>query len=277
MPYLWEQDSLFHPSVSAAMIHPTALISPHATLAADVEVGPYAIIEDAVQVGAGCRILGHAQLLAGVILGENNLVDRGAILGGDPQSLQFDRRTLSGVRVGNHNHFREFVTVHRSTHPGGETRIGDGNFFMAGSHVGHDAGIGNDNVIANAVLLAGHVTLGNRCFLGGGSVYHQFIRVGDLAMSQGNSSFSSDIPPYCIGHEVNLLAGLNVIGLRRAGVDSRSRLELKRVYRGVYQHPLGPVKAAAILLESVDTPEAAAFLKFLATPGPKGLSTPGSR
>lgn len=258
------------------MIHPTALIAPTAVLASGVEAGPYAIIEDGVVLGPGCRILAHAQVLQGTVMGPDNTVDRGAIIGGDPQSIGFDRTTSSGVRIGSGNIFREHVTVHRSAKAGGETVIGDRNFLMAHCHVGHDSVMGDGNIIANAVLIAGHVTLGNRCFLGGSSVYHQFIRVGDLAMVQGNSSFSNDLPPFCIGHEVNLLAGLNVIGLRRAGLDNAARLELKRLYRAVYQHPLGPLKAAASLLEETDSATGREFLSFIAAAGSKGLCTPGA-
>ena len=258
------------------MIHPTALISPTAILAENVEVGPYAIIEDGVIIGPGCRILSHAQVLTGVVMGAANTVDRAAILGGDPQSLSFDRSTRSGVRIGEGNTFREHVTVHRSTLPGGTTFIGNRNFLMAHCHVGHDSTLGDENVIANAVLIAGHVTVGDRCFLGGSSVYHQLIRVGDQSMVQGNSAFSADVPPYCIGHETNLLAGLNVVGLRRAGLDSAARLELKRLYREVFHHPLGPVKSAAALLTGITSPSGHHFLEFIAHPGRKGLSTPGA-
>lgn len=255
--------------------HPTALIAPTARLAEDVEVGPYAIIEDHVELGSGCKVLPHAQILTGVIMGTHNTIDRGAIIGGNPQSLSFDPATPSGVRIGNHNTFREHVTIHRSTRPGGETLIGDHNFLMAHSHLGHDSTVGNHNVIANAVLIAGHVTVGNRCFLGGSSVYHQFIRIGDLAMVQGNSALSADLPPYCIAHETNLLAGLNVVGLRRAGIDSPARLELKRLYRLLFQHPLGPVKAAALLRVDAISETAITLLEFIAATGSKGLATPG--
>jgi len=258
------------------MIHPTALIAPTATLAPGIEVGPYAIVGDGVEIGEGCRILAHAQILTGVVMGAQNTVDRGAVIGGDPQSLTFDPAIRSGVRIGTGNTFREHVTVHRSTAPGGATLIGDHNFLMAGCHLGHDSVLGSQNVIANAVLIAGHVTIGNRCFLGGGSVYHQFIRLGDSVMVQGNSAFSADLPPYSIGHEINLLAGLNIVGLRRAGLDSAARQELKRLYREVFSHPSGPVKSAILLLEETTSESGRRFLEFLAAPGAKGLSTPGA-
>ena len=258
------------------MRHPTALIDASAVLAPDVEVGPYAIIEAGVVLGEGCRLHAHAQILTGVVMGAGNIVHAGAILGGDPQSLTFDSTIPSGVGIGEGNTFREHVTVHRSTQPSGETRIGNNNFLMAGCHIGHDSLLGDHNVIANAVLVAGHVTIGSRCFLGGGSVYHQFIRLGDLVMVQGNSAFSTDVPPYTIGHGINLLAGLNIIGLRRAGLDSAARQELKRLYREVFAHPLGPVKSAVLLLADTTSASGRCFLEFIANPGSKGLSTPGA-
>ncbi len=230
------------------MIHPTAIIAPTAELAPDVDVGPYAIIEDRVIMGPGCRIAAHAQVLRDVVMGSGNVVDRGAVIGGDPQSLSFDTALPSGVRIGDGNVFREHVTVHRSATEKGATVIGGHNFFMAGCHLGHDSVAGDHNVLANHVLVAGHVTIGSRCFLGGASVFHQFIRIGDLAMVQGHSGFSKDIPPFCTGYRINRVEGLNVVGLRRAGFDSAARLELKRAWAAAYLSVLGPVKGAAAAL-----------------------------
>ncbi len=260
------------------MIHPTAIISPSAVLASDVDIGPYAIVEGGVLIGSGCRIAAHAQVLRGVTMGSGNVVDRGAIIGGDPQSLSFDTALPSGVRIGDRNVFREHVTVHRSAAANGATVIGSDNFLMAGCHLGHDAAAGDHNVLANHVLIAGHVTIGDRCFLGGGSVFHQFIRIGDLAMVQGNSGFSKDIPPFCIGCQINRVEGLNVVGLRRAGVDSAARLELKRAWAATYLSVLGPVKGAAAALNDAQWSVAALkFLGFIADSGPKGVGCPNRR
>lgn len=257
------------------MIHPTAIIAPTAILAPEVEAGPYAIIEDGVEIGQGCRILAHAQVLRGVKMGAGNIVDRGAIIGGNPQSLAFDTTRLSGVRIGDGNTFREHVTVHRSATINGETVIGSHNFFMAGCHLGHDVVLGDHNVLANLVLIAGHVTMGSRCFLGGASVFHQFIRIGDLAMVQGKSGFSQDIPPFCTGYRENRVEGLNIVGLRRAGFDSAARLDLKRAWAAAYHSVLGPVRGAAAALESGSWTEASqSLLQFIAAPGPKGVAGP---
>jgi UDP-N-acetylglucosamine acyltransferase len=258
-----------------SMIHSSALVSPSARLAPGVTVGPFAIVEDSVEIGEGSRIGAHAQVLSGVRMGARNVVDRGAVIGGDPQSLSFDRTVLSGVTIGDDNTFREHVTVHRSTRPNSATVIGCHNFIMATAHVGHDAVIGDHNVIANGVLIAGHVTIGSRCFFGGGAGIHQFIRIGDFAMVQGNGSVSQDVPPYCILSGLNEIDGINVIGLRRAGFDNAGRLEIKRAWSAAYQSSLGPVKGAAAALESGSWSDAAQLLLgFIAATGSKGIACP---
>lgn len=263
---------------SSDFIHPTALVSPLAAVAAGVEIGPFAIVEEDVSIGPGCRIAAHAHILRGVAMGPDNFVDRGAVIGGDPQSLGFDRSTPSGVRIGASNVFREHVTIHRSAQNGGTTVIGDHNFLMAGVHLGHDSVLGDYNVLANNVLVAGHVTVGSRCFLGGGAGVHQFIRIGDFAMIQGNSAISQDIPPYCTASDINVVDGINVVGLRRAGFDSAARLEIKRAWNTAYKSHSGPVRGAAQALEGGEWSEAAqALLRFMAAGGKKGIACPRRR
>jgi len=252
--------------------HPSALVSEHADLADDVEVGPFAIIEDGVTLGAGCRIESHAKICSGVTMGPGNSVGHGAVIGGDPQDLSFDPSTKTGVLIGEGNTFREHVTVNRSTQEGRNTIIGNRNFLMAVSHLGHDVQVGNDNVISNNVMVAGHCKLGNRIFLGGGAAIHQFISIGDFAMVQGNAGMTRDIPPYCIVHQINLLSGLNVIGLRRGGFTVEERTEIKKVYhlllasKNTRAEALAKVnghewsEAARVLIEAVRNPSSKGIL-----------------
>lgn len=149
--------------------------------------------------------------------------------------------------------------------------VGDDNYFMVGSHVGHDSEIGDQNIIANAVLIAGHVKIGNRIFMGGASVFHQFIRVGDYAMTQGNSGFSKDIPPYLIGCGVNLVSGINVIGLRRAGFDSATRLEIKRAFELLFRGGKNISQAVAEARESTWGEAAEKLVGFVESRGDKGV------
>ncbi len=259
------------------MIHPTAIIEKGAKLDDTVEVGAYAIISGATKIDSGCRIGAHAQLCGNLEIGKNNRIGPAAIIGGDPQDLTFDRNLESGVRIGSGNDLREQVTVHRSASDGGWTEIGNNNCLMAGSHVGHDVTIGNQNVIANNCLLAGHVCIANHTFLGGGAGFHQFIKVGELSITQGNSAISKDIPPYCIASQLNNLAGLNVVGMRRAGIDQETRSEIKRAYLEAFRSSL-PLGLALKKIQEQSWGEAARhFIDALANPSRKGICFPRTK
>jgi len=252
-------------------IHPTAIVPPSAKLGSEVSIGPYAIVEDGVEIGDRCVIEGAAQLRAGTVLGADCFVGAGAIIGSDPQFHGFDRRIRSGVRIGAGNVLREHVTVHRSIHEGGETRLGDGNFLMAGAHVGHDDLGGDRNTLANNALLGGHVEVGNHCFFGGGSAFHQFVRVGDHVMTQGHGGFSLDLPPYVIGADINFVIGINSVGLRRAGFSGEERQQVKAAFREVFH---GGKTLKAILEEASArelSPVLERFYGFLRSPSKKGL------
>jgi len=253
------------------MIHPTAIIAPEAKLGDGVEVGAYAIIDADVEIGDRCRILPQAQILRGCRLGQENTIGRGAILGGDPQDLSFESATSSQLILGKGNTIREHVTLHRSATAGQATIIGDENFLMVGAHIGHDSKIGDRNVLANNCLLAGHVEVGSNCFLGGGSGYHQFLRVGDYVMAQGNGSFSKDLPPFTTAALYNQIVGLNSIGLRRAGYSTEERRELKQLFTLFFRS--GSNRATA--LESVTDQNwgapAKKLIEFLGGASTKGV------
>lgn len=254
-------------------IHPQAIVSPGAKLAADVEVGPFAIIEDRVTIGPGSRVASQAKICAGVTMGSKNLVDHGAVIGGDPQDLSFDPATNSGVLIGDGNTFREYVTINRSTQTNGNTLIGDRNFLMTVSHLGHDVSIGNDNILANNVMIAGHCQLGSKIFLGGGSAIHQFIHIGDFAMTQGNCGMTRDVPPYCIVHKINELSGLNAIGLKRAGFSPAERKEIKLAYSLVLNSKLSRIEALAEADQHTWSPCAAKLIEAVRNPSSKGILT----
>ncbi len=189
-----------------------------------------------------------------------------AVVGGDPQDLGFDAATPSGVRIGARSVIREHVTVSRATRTGGFTEIGADCFLMAGCHVAHDCRIGDRVVIANAVLLAGHVLVGDRAFLGGGAVIHQFCRLGEGVMIGGGARISRDIPPFTLATERNTLIGLNVVGLRRRGIDRKTFGDIKRAFRAL-DRPVGDLRAlaaAALQTGEFTSPEARAYLEFFA-------------
>ena len=264
------------PAFSMSMtIHPTAVVSPEAELAEDVEIGPFAVIDGGVKLAAGVKVGGHAWLTGDTSVGEGCSVGWGSVIGAKPQDLGFDPAINSGVRIGPRNAIREYVTIHRSSKPGGYTTLGEGNYLMTGAHLGHDSQVGDGNVIANNVLFGGHVLLGNRAFLGGGSVYHQFVHIGDLAMVQGNAGASQDVPPYCVVHGINHLAGLNTVGLRRAGFDAATRTEIKQLFALLFRSELPLGKALEEAAAMPWSPAAMVLLDAVAKPSRKGVIARG--
>ncbi|MBI3297688.1 MAG: acyl-ACP--UDP-N-acetylglucosamine O-acyltransferase [Elusimicrobia bacterium] len=248
-----------------AKIHPAAVVDPSAVLAADVEVGAGCIVEAGVSVGAGTVLRPHAVLRRGTSLGKGNFVDSFAVLGGDPQDLSFDRNTETFVKIGDGNTFREGVTVSRATKPGGATVIGDKTYWMASSHAGHDAAVGDGVIIVNAVLLAGHAVVGERAILSGGTLVHQFCWVGEMVMTQGKAGIGMHVPPFVMVAEVNQVIGLNLVGLRRnPAMTDEDRRQIKQAFALTYRSGLPRGKA----LEEMDAckdwgPAAGRFRDFV--------------
>ena len=216
------------------MIHPTAIIHPKAKLDATVRVGPYAVIDEGVELGADCVVGPHVYLTGLTTAGASNRFHAGCVIGDAPQDLKYkDEPTC--LRIGDHNVFREHVTVHRSTKSDAETVIGSHNFFMANSHVAHNCAVGDHVILANGALLGGHAVVQDRAFISGNGLVHQFTRVGTLALMQGGAAISQDLPPFTIAQRENEICGMNVVGLRRAGFTAEQRLELKRLYHLLFR------------------------------------------
>src|SRR5262245_12494919 len=170
--------------MSAASVHPTAVVADTARLGAGVCVGPYAVIEPGAELGDGCQIRAHAVVKSYTRLGPCNVVHEHAVLGGEPQHLRY-REAPTRLEVGAENVIREGVTIHRALEPTGATRVGSRCLLMAYAHVAHDCRLGDGVVLANNVTLAGHVEVGDGAFLSGGAGVHQFTRVVRLAMVGG--------------------------------------------------------------------------------------------
>jgi len=255
-------------------IHPTAIVDPQAELGEDVEIGPLAIVEAGVRVGARCVIRGHAQLVGRVTLGEACEIGHGAVVGADPQDLSFDRRIVSGVVIGSGNLIREHVTIHRSTREGGNTILGERNLLMVGCHLGHDVEIGSSNILANGTMFGGHVQKGTGAFFGGGTGVHQFVRLGDRCMAQGHASISQDVPPFVLVADTNRVCGLNVVGMRRAGLTAEARANVKEAFHRIYQAKLTLQDALESTLSGTWVPEALTFLDFFRIPSKRGICHP---
>lgn len=214
----------------SARIHPTAVISAEAELADDVVVGPFAVIEGAVKIGPGCVLRPHVHLCGPLTMGAGNQVFGGAVLGERPQHMKYNDEPTR-TEIGDHNIFREHVTVHRGTTHSWATRIGSHNFFMAHSHVAHDCQIGSRCVMANGALLGGHCIIHDGAFLSGNAALHQFCIVGRLAMLGGGSINTKDVPPFVIQQGINCLMGVNVVGMRRAGLSNEQITAVRRAFR----------------------------------------------
>jgi UDP-N-acetylglucosamine acyltransferase len=252
-------------------IHHTAIVDPETKLGVNIEIGANVVIDGCVEIGDYSRIESHVVIEGDVRIGANNVIGHAAIIGTPPQDLSFSSDRKTSVQIGSDNVIRELCTIHRGSPDGSVTKIGDKNFLMTGAHVGHNCEIGNNVIIANNCLLGGHVRVADGAFLGGGCVFHQNISIGRLAITQGASAFSKDIPPFVIAAERNYVFGLNVIGLRRAGFSAQERDEIKAVFKLIYASGMN-VSTALEKSKTITFGKAAReFLDFVANANKRGL------
>jgi UDP-N-acetylglucosamine acyltransferase len=222
-----------------AQIHSTALVDPKAELAADVSVGPYAVIGPGVRIGEGSSIGAHCVIEGQTTIGRNNRIFQFCSLGAAPQDKKYAGEPTQLV-IGDGNTIREFCTFNTGTvQDAGVTRIGDDNWIMAYVHVAHDCLLGSHIILANAVQLAGHVHLGDWVFLGGLSGVHQFVRVGPHAMTGFQTRLSQDLPPFvtAAGNPAEA-QGINQEGLRRRGYTPERIAVVKQMHRTLYRKGL---------------------------------------
>jgi len=251
--------------VAASRIHATAVIAEGASLHPSVSVGAYAVIGPEVVIGEGSEIMAHAVVSGRTHMGKANRVFTGAVIGMDPQDLKYAGEK-SRLEIGDSNTFREFVTCHPGTGDGGVTRIGDRNLLMVGVHVAHDCRVGNDVVISNSVGLAGHVEIADHVVVGGITGFHQYVRVGRLAMVGGGLRIVADIPPFCLvdGNPAYVTA-LNRVGLKRSELDEATQKRLAAAFRILFRRKL-PIQSAvaALKTELGDAPPVAELVSFIA-------------
>ncbi len=218
-------------------IHPTALVHPKAELGLEVSVGPYTIIGEHVKIGRGTHVMSHVYLDGWTEIGERCRVFPYASIGAPPQHLLY-KGEPTRVVIGNDNILREYVTVHRGTVAGGGiTKIGQQNLLMAYAHVAHDCELGNQVIMANAAMLAGHITVGDHAIIGGLVGVHQYVRIGPFVMIGACSAVGQDVPPFmrAAGGYRAKLYGLNSVGLRRQGFAQERIAALKRAYEVLFR------------------------------------------
>jgi UDP-N-acetylglucosamine acyltransferase len=237
-----------------ARIHPSAIVDTGAELAADVEVGPYAVIGPQVVLGEGTTVGPHAVIEGPTRIGRHNRIHAHATLGGAPQDKKY-RGEPTRLEVGDGNTFRECVTVNRGTvQDGGVTRIGRDNWVMAYVHIAHDCLVGDHTILANTTNLAGHVQIGDWVILGGCSQVHQFCKIGAHAMTGVSTVVLHDIPPFVMASGNTAQAhGMNTEGLRRRGFSAPSLAALRQAYKTLYRSGLTLQQAREALSEQVRT------------------------
>jgi UDP-N-acetylglucosamine acyltransferase len=248
-----------------ATIHPAALVSPHAVLAEDVEVGAHALIGEGVEIGARTRIGPHAVIQGPTRMGSDNVVFQFASVGSAPQDKKY-RGEPTRLEIGDRNVIRECVTLNRGTAKDeGVTRIGSDNLFMAYAHVAHDCVVGNQCVLANNGTLGGHVHLGDWVIMGGLSAVHQFCKVGAHAFIANNAAVTRDVPPYvmAVGQPASAHS-VNAEGLKRRGFTTDQIRNIRNAFRVLYRSGLKLVDATRELETlAKEQPEIQAIVEFL--------------
>ena len=248
------------PDAIKTKIHPTAIVDPKAEIGEGVEIGPFCIVEAGTQIGAGSTLESNVIIKRGTTLGTNCRLMPHVILGGEPQDLKF-KGEESFVKIGNNNILREMVTIHRATGEGQATVLGDDNLLMAYVHFGHNCVVGNGNMISNSTGVSGHVTIEDRCVVGGFVGIHQFVHIGKMAIVGGLSKVVQDVPPFCMADgRPSKIHGLNVRGLRRNGVDQEQRNQISKAFKLLYRSELNTSQALERIREEVPDSETLDYL-----------------
>ena len=244
-------------------IHPTTVLGKNVQIGKDTVVEAHVIIEDGVNIGAYNRIRAGAYLCSGTEIGDHNDIHMHAVIGHAPQDLAYQNQPTRTV-IGNHNQIREFATLHRGTKPGTATVIGDHNYIMAYCHLAHNVTLGHKVIMVNQASLTGYCEVEDGAFLSGMTGFHQFTRIGRLAMVSALSAVNKDIPPYFVcGGRPGVIVGINSVGLRRAGVSAEVRQEIKQAFRLLYRSGLNTAQALEAIKRDLKSEEVQHLVKFI--------------
>ncbi len=245
-------------------VHPSATVDPQAVLGEGVEIGPHCIVGPGVTLGDRCRLHGHVVISGPTTIGTDNEFYPFACIGQRSQDLKYEQEPTY-LEIGARNTFREFVTVHRATAPGGVTRVGNGGNFLSYSHIAHDCIVGDDVVFSNNGTLAGHVEVGDRATVGGLTAIHQFCRIGRLAISGGCSKIVQDVPPFMMvdGNPAHV-RHINQVGMERAGFTKETIRTIKDAFRILYRSDLNTGQALTRLADEFgEQPEIKQLIEFV--------------
>jgi UDP-N-acetylglucosamine acyltransferase len=254
--------------MSASQVHEQAIVAASAKVGAGVRVGAYAVIGENVELGEGCVLHSHAMVQGPSKIGRNNVFHPFCSVGGDPQDFRF-RGEKTELEVGDGNTFREYVTVSRGTvGGGGKTTIGNENFFLASSHVGHDCHVGSHTLFVNGATLAGHVTVEDYATIGFQSPVHQFCRVGRYAYVGASTVITQDVPPFSrvVTERDTKTYGVNTIGLERKGFSEERLKVLQRAFRLLLRSKMNTTQALAEMRKSLsDSDDVRELIRFIET------------
>lgn len=252
-------------------IHASAIIDSKAQIDSSVDVGPYCVIDANVRVAAGCRLFHGVYLTGWTEIGEGCVLHPGVIVGHVPQDTDY-RGERTGCRVGARTILREYVTIHRASGEGNETVVGTDCFLLGGSHLAHNCSVGNHVTLVNQVLLAGHVHVADRVTMGGGAMVHQFVRIGELSMIAGQARVRQDVPPFALIDSVGDVAGLNRVGMRRAGFSRENVRAVREAYRTLYATGESPGALVPRLEATVGDGPERRVLDFMKHDSKRGLA-----
>lgn len=253
------------------MIHPSAVVDPDAKIGENVEIGPFVTIEKDVVIGDGTKIMSGAVICSGTRMGKNNRIFPHAVIGMVPQDLKF-KGEYTTCEIGDNNSIREFVTINRGTASKGKTVVGSNNLLMAYVHLGHDCVFGSNIIVSNACQFAGEVEVMDCAVVGGGSLVHQFTRIGSYTMIQGGTRLGKDVPPYVmVGREPASFEGLNLVGLKRRGFGSDQIREVQAIYQYFYQKPLNVSQAVEAVEAEVPASELRDAILAFVKSSPRGI------
>jgi UDP-N-acetylglucosamine acyltransferase len=254
--------------MSAAQVHEQAIVAASAKVGAGVRVGAYAVIGENVELGEGCVLHSHAVVQGPSKIGRDNVFHPFCSVGGDPQDFRFQGENTE-LEVGDGNTFREYVTVSRGTvGGGGKTTIGDGNFFLALSHIGHDCHVGSHTLFVNGATLAGHVTVEDYATIGFQSPVHQFCRVGRYAYIGASTVITQDVPPFSrvVTERETKSYGVNTIGLERKGFSEERLKVLQRAFRLLLRSKMNTTQALAEMRKSFgESDDVRELIRFIET------------
>ena len=243
-------------------VHRSAIISKTADIHPSSEIGPNVIIEGEVKLHAGVKLMSGVCIFKGTEIGEGTIIHPGAMIGNEPQDFAY-KGEETFTKIGKNNIIREYVTIHRGTSEGTSTVVGDGNYIMVQAHLGHNCHIHNNVIIAPGALLAGHVEVEDKAFISGNVVFHQFVRVGRLAMMGGFSGANKDVPPYMIIRGPSIVRGLNLVGMKRAGFSIETIREIKEAYKMLYMSDDFKENTIKKLKESFHSDEVKHLVSFI--------------